>query len=98
MDTAQFAGYVLDIAEHDEIAITNHPHDTASYDVAVALNLSLALLPQQKPVKVFGTTGDTIIVVRVASIPDYLDAIMAGVDPRHIPEIQAICERQKCSD
>jgi hypothetical protein len=94
MDTAQFAAYVLNIAEHDEIAITNHPHDGTAYDAAVALNNYFALMFLQKPIKVFGTTGETLIVVHVEKIPDYLETIMIGVDPRHVPEIKSICESE----
>uniref|UniRef100_A0AB39CDZ6 Uncharacterized protein n=1 Tax=Pseudomonas phage HRDY3 TaxID=3236930 RepID=A0AB39CDZ6_9VIRU len=97
MDTAQFAAYVLNISEHDEIAITNHPMDGSAYDAAVALNNYFALVFLHKPIKVFGTTGDTIIVVHVDKIAEYYDTIMFGVDPRHVSEIKEIAG-PKCND
>jgi len=92
METAQFAAYVLNIAEHDEIAITNYPMDQPAYDAAVALNNYFALMHLQKPFKVFGTTGDTIIVVHVDKISQYRDVLEHGVDLRHMQEIKTICE------
>lgn len=92
MDTAQLAAYVLNIAEHDEIAITNHPMDQTAYDVAVALNNYFALMFLQKPFKVYGTTGDTLIIVHTDKIPEYRDVLEDGVDERHLHEITDICE------
>ena len=94
MEVSQFAGYVLNIAEHDEIAITNHPCETDAYETAVALNRYFELSPVEKAPKVFGTTGDTLIVVREECIPEYLDVIKVGIDPRHVPELKTICGRQ----
>jgi len=98
MDTAQFAGFVLNIAEHDEIAITNHPLEMTAYEAAVALNNYFALMPLEKPFRVYGTTGDTLIVVHTSKIPEYKTVLEDGVDERHLHEITDICERQKCSD
>lgn len=95
MEPAEFISYVLQFAEHDEIAITNHPLDMHPFEAAITLNKTLALVPGGEAVKVFGTTGDTIIIVRVSAIPEYRETIEFGCDRRHIEEINEICERLK---
>lgn len=95
MEPAQFALHVMHFAEHDEIAVTNHPLDMHPFEAAIALNKVLELMPNGEAVRVFGTTGDTILIVRVASIPEYREAIEFGCDPRHATEINDICERLK---
>lgn len=93
MELAEFVSHVLQFAEHDEIAITNHPLDMHPFEAAIALNSALALVPGGEAVKVFGTTGDTLIIVRVSAIPEYREAIEFGCDKRHAEEIKQICER-----
>lgn len=93
MEPAEFAMHVLQFAEHDPIAITNHPLDMHPFEAAIALNRALALVPGGDAVKVFGTTGDTIIIVRVSAIPEYREAIEYGCDKRHAEEIKQLCER-----
>jgi hypothetical protein len=93
MEPAEFVLHVINFAEHQPIAISNHPLDMHAFEAAIALNNALTLFPGGDSIKVFGTTGDTIIIVRVSAIPEYRESIEFGCDRRHIEEINEICER-----
>lgn len=95
MAPAEFVLHVLNFAEHEPIAISNHPLDMHAFEASIALNNALALQPGGDRVKIFATTGDTIIIVRVDAISEHRETIEFGCDPRHMSEINEICERQK---